>query len=77
MEKLTPREEEILKKILHGYQEKHIAKEFNISVRTVSSITRNIRFKLDETDTVHAAYHYFNYIPKIKDKKLRIKYDEI
>ncbi len=48
---LTPREIEVLDFIERGYLNKEIAKELNISIRTVHSHRRNICYKLDLSGT--------------------------
>jgi PAS domain S-box-containing protein len=45
-EYLTRRELEVLKKVISGYSVKHIAKELNISPRTVESHVQNLKMKL-------------------------------
>lgn len=44
---LTPREKEVLQRIATGKSNKHIARELNLSVRTVETHRWNIKRKLD------------------------------
>lgn len=44
---LTPREKDVLKRIATGKSNKHIARELNLSVRTVETHRWNIKRKLD------------------------------
>lgn len=48
---LTTREQLILRLISHGYNNKKIARELDISVRTVETHSRNIKQKLDVNTT--------------------------
>ena len=54
LDKLAPRERELLVILANGKQYKHAAREMGVAVETVKSYAKNIRWKLD-ANMVYAA----------------------
>ncbi len=58
-DQLTPREEEILKMVAQGCENKAIARELNISVFTVQNHIQNLFKRLGVTNRTEAASKYW------------------
>ena len=62
--KLSPRELEVVKLVAKGYMSKEIARELNISMRTVGAHRYNAMIKTDTQNAVELTNFYYNELEK-------------
>jgi DNA-binding NarL/FixJ family response regulator len=60
LNKLSKRETEVLKFLLKGYKTTEIAKFLFLKTNTISTIKKNIYYKLNEKSIIQIYLNYFN-----------------